>query len=245
MTDAGGGPSPAIPAATGAAGEVPPEEGRTVVVLGDSFTAGEGDPTGVGWVGPVVAVARRTLPAATTAYPLGVCGDAIADVETRWRHELEARSRTRTVTHVLLAIGTNDAWALREAGARADGPVAAAATASLERTLDALEGLGVPLGIVGIPPLPEHVADGLGAALDGRWAGVAAVRGLRRFDLREPLGADDRWARALRAAPDGIHPDAEGYAAWADALLAQGLVDWLGRTGGGPRRRTPSAAAAG
>ena len=30
-----------------------------VCVLGDSCTAGVGDPTGAGWVGPVAAVARR------------------------------------------------------------------------------------------------------------------------------------------------------------------------------------------
>lgn len=237
------------PQAAGADGSAAREasadpHGRTLVVLGDSFTAGEGDPSGHGWVGPIAAAARGGLPESTTAYPLGICGDAVADVEARWRRELEARSRTRTVTHVMLAVGTNDAWALRLAGASADGAAADAATASLLRVLDGLEDLDVPLAVVGIPPLPEAEGDATGAALDRRWADVVAVRGLRRFPLREPLSADERWARALRSAPDGIHPDAEGYAAWADALLAQGVLEWLADLAPRSSRVPPAAGVA-
>ena len=49
-----------------------------VCVLGDSFTAGVGDPTGAGWVGPVAAAARRSG-WELTVYGLGVRRDTSVD----------------------------------------------------------------------------------------------------------------------------------------------------------------------
>lgn len=223
-----------------------PEAGRTLVVLGDSFTAGEGDPSGLGWTGHVAAAARASLPAASTVYPLGVCGQTVADVARRWRTEVSARSRTREVDHVLLAVGTNDVVGLLATGGSASGTAADAATAAAGALLDELLATGAAIAAVGVPPLPEIDADRVGAALDARWAALARERDVRWFDLHEPLGADPRWARALRTAPDGIHPDAEGYRAWADALLADGLLDWLAAPPpgapahrAGARRRAP------
>jgi acyl-CoA thioesterase I len=79
-----------------------------ILFFGDSFVAGVGDPTGLGWVGRVVAAshdAGRPL----TAYNLGVRRDTATDVAARWRAEAAARMRCTGARYgLVLGLGVND-----------------------------------------------------------------------------------------------------------------------------------------
>lgn len=63
---------------------------RRVLVFGDSFTAGVGDPTALGWVGRVAAAAFAAGEG-MTFQPLGIRRDTTADVAARFGTELRAR----------------------------------------------------------------------------------------------------------------------------------------------------------
>jgi len=65
---------------------------RRILFFGDSFVAGVGDPTGLGWAGRVAA-ASHDASRPITAYNLGVRGDTSADVALRFEAEMLARTR--------------------------------------------------------------------------------------------------------------------------------------------------------
>lgn len=76
------------------------------VVLGDSFVAGMGDPSGAGWVGRM----QRRLDAADRRVELvrrGIGGDTSVDVERRWAFELSRHMRPGDRS-VVLSFGAND-----------------------------------------------------------------------------------------------------------------------------------------
>jgi peroxiredoxin/lysophospholipase L1-like esterase len=77
-----------------------------VLFFGDSHTVGVGDPTGLGWVGRVVAASHAAgIP--LVAYDLGIRRETSLDVLRRWHREAEARSYP-VATKVVFAVGAND-----------------------------------------------------------------------------------------------------------------------------------------
>ena len=201
---------------------------RRVLFFGDSFVAGVGDPTGLGWVGRAVAAAHaagRPL----TAYNLGVRRDTSADVAARWQAEARVRTRTAEAGYgVVLGFGTNDTT-------EEDGRVRVApgqAVESLGRMIDAALGDGLGVFVVGPPPAGEPAQDERVRELSAAFAGVAGVRGVPFVETAAPLGADESWC-SESARNDGSHPGAGGYRALAELVLAGGWLDWLGRVGRG------------
>ncbi|MDQ3850891.1 MAG: GDSL-type esterase/lipase family protein, partial [Actinomycetota bacterium] len=83
-------------------------EGRDqrVLFVGDSFVAGVGDESGLGWVGRVVA-ASYAGGHPITAYNLGVRGETSHDVAQRWRAEARPRVRPGTDCRVVFSLGSN------------------------------------------------------------------------------------------------------------------------------------------
>ncbi|WP_369259567.1 GDSL-type esterase/lipase family protein [Geodermatophilus amargosae] len=193
-----------------------------ICFVGDSFTAGTGDPTGAGWVGPVLA-ALRADGVAVTGYPLGVRRETSLDIARRWYPEVRARLRDGTDHRVVLSFGANDVSA----------PTGRPRVPQ-ERTLDVLAAVldeahaaGWPAFVTGPPPAPGDGAQtGRALALSAAMAEVAAARGVPFTDLAAPLATDPSWAEAVRAG-DGIHPDVRGYRLLAGLLLPP-LRAWLG-----------------
>lgn len=190
---------------------------RRVLFFGDSFVAGVGDPTGLGWVGRVVAAAYAQG-VALTAYPLGVRGQSSAQIAARWRAETEARLDPAGDCRVVLSFGANDG------GEQAIAPSESVAT--LCELLDACTALGLPAFVVGPGPVGEAARDDLLEALSAAFADVAAARGAPFVSVVAALRASEAWTREA-VAGDGSHPGAGGYAELAALVLAGGFVDWL------------------
>ena len=194
---------------------------RRVLVFGDSFAAGVGDPEARGWVGRVAAASWSAgLP--LVAYPLGVRRETSVEVATRWRAEAVARLKDCLQPRVVFCFGANDAMV--EDGRERVEPGVSVAT--LEHVLAEAAQLGLPAFVVGPPPVGEPEVDARVAALSERFAAVCAVRGVPFADVTTALGASAAW-RAEAAAGDGSHPGAGGYDALARLVLDAGWLLWI------------------
>jgi acyl-CoA thioesterase I len=196
---------------------------RRILFVGDSFVSGVGDPTGLGWVGRVVAAchaAGRPL----TAYNLGVRGDTSAQVAARWQAEARARTAAPGASYgVVFGVGTNDTT--HEGGRlRVEPPVAAG---HLARMIDAARAGGLDVFVVGPPPAGERAQDDRVVALSARFARLARARGVPFVETAATLRATRAWTGEA-AAGDGAHPGAGGYAALAAVVLGGGFLDWVG-----------------
>lgn len=196
---------------------------RRVLFFGDSFVAGFGDATGLGWVGRVV-VAAHDAGRPLTAYNLGVRRDTSADVAARWEPEARARMRAADARYgVVLGLGTNDMTC--EGGALRVPPGQAAG--NLGRLIDGARTGGCDVFVVGPPPAGEPEQNERVRRLSERFAAVARDRGVPFVETAAPLCASAAWTGEA-ARGDGSHPAAGGYAELARLVLAGGWIDWLG-----------------
>ena len=176
-----------------------------VCVLGDSSTAGVGDPTGAGWVGPVAAVARRAG-WELTAYGLGVRRDTSVDVARRFLAEASWRLRDGNRYGVVVAVGLNDV--VLEDGRRR--VARHRSLAALAEVLDGAAARGWAALVVGPPPVSQADESARAADLS---AGMAAQCAARAVPFVDTTGlADDAVWVAEVAAGDAYHPSTRGYA---------------------------------
>lgn len=179
-----------------------------LVVIGDSFAEGRGDPDGYGgFVGWVPRVAHRlglrdvlNLGAygATTQEVVDQQLDKIADVETAL---------------VGVAVGGNDlVRAYDHDGFRRNLTTIFDAVAATERRIFTHDYPDIPGKLPGIPEEHRTALRARFAEANAFLAGLCAERGVVRYELSTaPLCADpDMWY------PDGIHPSALGHRAIAD-----------------------------
>ena len=199
---------------------------RRVLFFGDSYVAGVGDPTGLGWVGRVVAASCDAgLP--ITAYALGVRGHTSVDVAARFELEMQARTGNPAAYYgVVLCVGAND---MTEVDKRLRVPPGIAVR-TLNELIDRSEANGHSVFVVGPPPVGDHDQDERIAELSNQLAHVATHRGLPFVDAAKRLLSHDGW-RSEAAANDASHPAAGGYAALADLVLTGGWIAWLERLG--------------
>lgn len=190
---------------------------RRVLFFGDSFVAGTGDPTGLGWVGRVVAASFEAgVP--LTAYPLGVRGQTSVAIAARWYAEAVPRLDPDCDCRVVFALGTNDS------GAAAITPQRSLQT--LATVLAEAADLGLPAFVVGPGPIGDPARDDGLVALSASFAELAGQRGVPLVSVIEALRASQSWTGEA-AAGDGAHPAAGGYEELARLVLAGGFVDWL------------------
>lgn len=196
---------------------------RRVLFFGDSFVAGVGDPTGLGWTGRVVAAsyaAGRPL----TAYNLGVRRDTTADVAARWRAEARARIGAEDAAYgIVLGLGVNDMS--EEGGTLRVAP--GVAVDNVGAIIDGARDLGVEVFVVGPPPAGEPAHDARVVQLSARLGELALARSVPFVAALSALRACVAWTSEA-AANDATHPGAGGYAALAELVLAAGWLDWLG-----------------
>lgn len=195
---------------------------RRVLFFGDSFVAGVGDPSGLGWVGRAVAAAHAAGDP-LTAYNLGVRRDTSADVAARWQAEARVRMRAADASYgIVFGFGTNDA-------ATEDGRVRVApghAVDALGRMIEAARDEGLDVFVVGPPPAGEPAWDERVRALSAAFAAVARKRGVPFVETVAALSASAAW-RGEVAQGDGSHPAATGYRALAGLVLAGGWLEWI------------------
>ncbi len=204
------------------------EPDRRILVFGDSFAAGVGDPTGLGWVGRVVAASYEAgLP--LTAYGLGVRGHTSVDVAARCEAESDARTQNAAASYgVVLAFGANDMTEQDRRLRVAPG----VAVRALNGLLDLAAERARSAFVVGPPPVGDREQDERIRELSNQFAHVATHRGIPFVETAKALGDHEGW-RSEAAANDGSHPGAQGYAALADLVLTGGWIGWLERLGGG------------
>jgi lysophospholipase L1-like esterase len=194
---------------------------RCVLFVGDSFTAGTGDPSGLGgWVGRAVAASYAAgMP--LVSYNLGVRGETSVTIAERWIAEM--RPRALPGGGVVFCVGCNDVVGLE--GRVLVEPEQSVAT--LDRLLTDAAGRGLPAFVVGPPPLGDAGEDDRARALSAAFAPVAASNGAPYVPVLDDLLGRASWP-AEAAAGDGTHPAAGGYDDLAELVLAGGLLEWIG-----------------
>ena len=189
-------------------------------VLGDSFTAGVGDPTGAGWVGPVATAPRRSG-WDLTVYGLGVRRDTSVGVARRWLTETSWRLRNGDRYGVVLAVGLNDV-VLEDGRPRVSLERSLAAVAEV---VDGASARGWPVLVVGPPPVSDAGESARAAELSTELASACAARAVPFVDTTG-LAGDPVWVTEVGAG-DAHHPSTRGYARLA-ALVRPVFERWLG-----------------
>ncbi len=188
-----------------------------ICLFGDSYVQGVGDPTGGGWVAPVVEATAADV----TAYRLGVRGDTALDVQRRWYDEARRRLKNGDRYGVVFSFGVNDTHVY---GGRTRVPHERS-LAVLAAVLDDAHAAGWPALMVG-PPLPADATHrGRVRRLSTDMAAVCAGCAAPFVDLATPLDADENWIGEL-AAGDGNHPGTAGYRRLAD-LIGPTFSSWV------------------
>ncbi|MGF0114910.1 GDSL-type esterase/lipase family protein [Promicromonospora sp. Marseille-Q5078] len=192
-----------------------------VCFAGDSFVAGTGDATGLGWVGRVTAAALARGHR-LTAYNLGVRGETSGQVADRLAGELPPRLSAGDEHRVVLAFGVNDTV---EQDGRPRLPNARSVDA-LHRAIDAA-GRAATL-VVGPPAVDDDDQNCRLRQLGDLFSRACADRGVPWVDTFGPTVGETTWRQQVRAG-DGFHPDAAGYAVLA-SVVERPFLAWLGTT---------------
>jgi lysophospholipase L1-like esterase len=184
-----------------------------ICFIGDSFTNGTGDDTALGWPGRVCASARARGHA-VTMYNLGIRRETTDDIRARWRAEVTPRLASGVDGRIVFSFGANDATI-------EDGQwrVPVALSAENLKVMLARAVLTYPVLVIGPPPAPEADRTERHAELAARYAEVCGSLNVPFLDVLEPLKSVDAWWAEV-AAGDGIHPNAQGYAALAALVEA-------------------------
>ena len=196
---------------------VVPDAARDIRVCfaGDSFVAGTGDGTALGWVGRVTAAGIAEGLRLTT-YNLGVRGATSVQVVRRLAIEARPRLTSAEDPRIVLSFGVNDT--LQEV------------LLSIAETLGALREAQhrmapVPLLLVGPPAVDDDVQNQRIRLLDAALARETELLTIPYVPVFAATEADAAWRRTVRAG-DGFHPDAAGYALLASLVTAP-ILSWL------------------
>ncbi len=208
-----------------------------VCFFGDSFVNGTGDDDGLGWVGRVVARARRGG-GDLTGYNLGIRRDTSADVAARWLQEARLRLPAEHDGRLVFSFGANDC----SSNGVDDRPRVARAEslAHTEAILDAahrwLPTLMIgPGAIASDPEVSARVC-----ALSADYAKVCERLGVPYLEVCHLTLAWPLWTQEAIAG-DGAHPNRGGYALLANAVSS--WAPWRAWMDGlpGPRHRGDQA----
>jgi lysophospholipase L1-like esterase len=187
--------------------------------LGDSYTAGAGDDTGLGWVGRVWAAARGEG-ADLTAYNLGVRGETGPQIAARAAAELPPRLALGDSHAMVFSFGSNDF---------SKGVTESESLAAAGRLLDLAERAGIPAFVLSSPVfIDEPERDWQSSAFSAALGQLCVTRDAHWLDLRAtPMNWRLWWDQAQSG--DGYHPNGPGYAALAEVVAAwPAWRRWLG-----------------
>lgn len=198
-----------------------------VCFVGDSFVAGIGDETALGWTGRLTA-RQASAGQPITAYNLGIRRNTSADILARCVAEVEGRRAPDRQTRVVLSMGVNDTT--HEAGM----PRVALEDSchNLERILDAL--VADPLMVVGPPAVADDAQNARIADLSRRFAEICSARDVPYAAIFTALENDPQWRRQVFEG-DGAHPGARGYQRLYE-LLTPVWDPWMNDAGHSPQR---------
>jgi len=207
--------------------ELASESTLRLVALGDSLVYGYGDREGGGWVERL----RRQWMAADShvLYNLGVRGDRVEQVLQRLEGEFRRRGelRDRQPNGLILSVGGNDSARLGHWRGR-NFTEFGRFESQMAELLDLAQQLG-PVWFVGMTPADEaqmpfadclYYTRGDRERYNRATAVACQERGIPFLDIAalwEPRG--DLWWQS-RLCADGLHPNADGYRALLQDVMA-------------------------
>ncbi|WP_202912131.1 GNAT family N-acetyltransferase [Nesterenkonia muleiensis] len=189
-----------------------------VCFVGDSFVAGTGDPTGLGWVGRVAtqAIARGLR---LTAYSLGVRRETSVQISRRLPTEIEPRLTNTEAPRVVVSFGVNDT--VGELGrTRVEAHESVTALINIHQAIAPL-----PLLMVGPPAVDDDAQNARLEHLTGLLRATAEAHNIPFIDTFRATVADETWRKEVRNG-DGYHPGANGYQLLAEIVVGP-IVTWL------------------
>ena len=189
-----------------------------VCFFGDSFVAGVGDSSGLGWVGRVTAAARASGHR-MTSYNLGVRRETSVQVVERILSEAPPRLSGAEDARLVVSFGVNDT-----------SEVNGLPRVSVEEGVRALHAVSQYIGAVRVlmvgPPATADSAQSSRIEVRDRALSREAGRlGIRYISTFQATLADATWQHEV-ATGDGYHQDSGGYRLLA-SLIEPALLEWL------------------
>lgn len=194
-----------------------PRSDIRICFIGDSFTAGAGDDTSLGFPGRLCSDLRTEKGLDITCYNLGIRRDTSTDILNRWEREVNARLKRNEHFNgrLVFSFGTNDN--VFENGERR---VSTASTLANARSiLTRAKGMW-PTAMLGPPWTSVEDIDERNAALSQKFETLCEEIDVPFISLYQKLEGNGVWAREAEAG-DGIHPNTGGY-----SLLSQAVAEW-------------------
>ena len=189
-----------------------------VCFVGDSFVAGLGDSTGLGWVGRIANEShRRELP--LTTYNLGVRRDTSLLICERLAREVAPRLRQAEVPRIVVSYGVNDT-SFENGTTRVSRADSVAALRSINIASGRTE-----LMFIGPPAVDDDYQNERISDLSDALQKESNSLGIPYLGCFESTVANSVWRRQVREG-DGFHPDATGYEQLA-AIIQAPLLEWL------------------
>jgi len=185
-----------------------------ICFLGDSFTAGAGDDTALGFPGRLCSDLRTNHGLDITYYNLGVRRDTSTDILGRWESEVNARLKPGEHNgRLVFCFGTNDN--VIEDGRKRVSTVDTLANA---KSILAHAKQLWPTMMLGPPwTSVEEIDDGNGN-LSRKLEQLCDESEVPFLALYGKMEGNETWAREAEAG-DGIHPNAGGYELMANAVM--------------------------
>lgn len=187
--------------------------------FGDSFTAGVGDETALGWVGRVLA-AGRADGVDVTGYNLGVRRETLPQIQGRWMTEARPRLREGDGYGVVIAGGVNDTMSQdgRERVSRAE------TLRSLDLFAQQAHRERYRVLVIGPAPVADKQHNERITLLSDAMAKQCEERGLPYVDIITVV-RDSDWLDEV-AESDGAHPSSRGYARMSE-VISPAFIAWL------------------
>ena len=190
-----------------------------VCFIGDSFVAGVGDSTGLGWVGRIAnEFHRQGLP--LTTYNLGVRRDTSLLICERLAREVAPRLAHAEIPRIVVSYGANDT-AFENGTTR----VSLADSVAALRSINIASG-PIELMFIGPPAVDDDYQNERISALSVALQKESKSLGIPYLACFESTVADSVWRSQVRES-DGFHPNAAGYEQLA-AIIKTPLLEWLG-----------------
>jgi lysophospholipase L1-like esterase len=190
---------------------------RRICFIGDSYVAGVGDPSMLGWVGRVAAAAAAEG-LSSTSYNLGVRGQTGPQIAERVTLEVPPRLGPADDPRLVVSFGANDTVEV-DRRRRATLAESVAAVEHIHSSVD------VPLFVVGPPAVGDVAQNRRLDELDTALRMTAGRLGVPYVALHEVTNASPLWHHEI-AGQDGYHPGAAGYELIADTT-APDILRWL------------------
>lgn len=185
-----------------------------ICFFGDSFVAGTGDPTYLGWAGRVCA-AMTSPHYSLSYYNLGIRGNTSEQIEVRWLAEASARFPEYADNRVVFSFGTNDNRV--EEGVRF---VEEADSVQCARRILTQAKEMFPTLLIGPPPVEDDHMNYRAEKTSAAYAQLCQELEVPYLEVYQPLRENAIWMQEV-AAIDGAHPAAAGYLAFS-----QLVTDW-------------------